>query len=189
MARVAPSGRCRPSAFRPRRRCGRVTNTVAALAHELSVAVYFAVYRAGEVEALVAADAPGAQAVVERADFREAAHAHVIGQCLLAHLDEVECRDHFARCPMRPRAPNSGSHEADFRRRLAARRRFQPVCEQGKYAPGTLCVAFPAPAAYATATLAVSAPSDKAERLRPAVNSLRSRVGALISSLSFSISI
>lgn len=78
---------------------GRLAHMVAALAGQLGVAVYFAVYREGEVDVLATADAPGAPVVEEWADFRQTAHAHAIGQCLLAQLDEAERADHFARYP------------------------------------------------------------------------------------------
>lgn len=169
--------------------CAGLTDTLAALAHELEVAVYFAVYREGEVDVLATADAPGVPVVEEWADFRQTAHAHAIGQCLLAQLDDEERADHFARYPVQPLTPYSVRDEAGLRRRIAARRRFQPVCEQQEYALGTVCAAFPINAGATAATLAVSTPLHRAERLRPAVDSLRSRVGALISSLSFSISI
>ncbi|MFF5719575.1 IclR family transcriptional regulator [Streptomyces buecherae] len=167
----------------------RLARTVAALAGELGVAVYFAVYREGEVDVLATADAPGAPAVEEWADFRQTAHAHAIGQCLLAQLDEAERADHFARHPVRALTPYSVRDEAGFHRRCAARRPLQIVCEREEYALGTVCAAFPLIAGETAATLAVSTPLARAERLRPAVDSLRSRVGALIGSLSFSISI
>ncbi len=167
----------------------RFARTVAALAGELGVAVYFAVYREGEVDVLATADAPGAPAVEEWADFRQTAHAHAIGQCLLAQLDEAERVDHFARYPVRALTPYSVRDEAGFHRRCAARRPLQPVCEREEYALGTVCAAIPLIAGETAATLAVSTPLARAERLRPAVDSLRSRVGALIGSLSFSISI
>ncbi|MFE6774818.1 IclR family transcriptional regulator [Streptomyces sp. NPDC057702] len=166
-----------------------LAHTVTTLAGELGVAVYFAVYREGEVEVLATADAPGASVVEEWADFRQTAHAHAIGQCLLAQLDESERADHFARYPVRAITPYSVRDEAGFREKAAARRRFQPVCEREEYALGTACAAFPLTTGGTAATLAVSTPLARAERLRPAVDSLRSRVGALISSLSFSISI
>ncbi|GAA4659491.1 IclR family transcriptional regulator C-terminal domain-containing protein [Streptomyces youssoufiensis] len=167
----------------------RLARTVTALAGELGVAVYFAVYREGEVDVLATADAPGAPAVEEWADFRQTAHAHAIGQCLLAQLDEAERADHFARYPVRALTPYSVRDEAGFHRRCAARRPLQPVCEREEYALGTVCAAIPLIAGETAATLAVSTPLARAERLRPAVDSLRSRVGALIGSLSFSISI
>ncbi|WEV29804.1 helix-turn-helix domain-containing protein [Streptomyces sp. 71268] len=168
---------------------GRVAHIVAALAGELGVAVYFAVYREGEVDVLATADAPGAPVVEEWADFRQTAHAHAIGQCLLAQLGEAERADHFARYPVRALTPYSVRDEAGFHRRCAARRPLQPVCEREEYALGTVCAALPLIVGETAATLAVSTPLARAERLRPAVDSLRSRVGALIGSLSFSISI
>ncbi|MER0243971.1 helix-turn-helix domain-containing protein [Streptomyces sp. HSW2009] len=168
---------------------GQVACTVAALARDLDVAVYFAVYREGEVDVVATADAPGAPVVEEWADFRQTAHAHAIGQCLLSQLDAEERADHFARHPVQAITPYSVRDEVQFRQRIAMRRRFQPVCEQEEYALGTVCAAFPIIAGATAATLAVSTPLHEVERLRPAVDSLRSRVGALISSLSFSISI
>lgn len=171
------------------RRRADIARTLARFAEELGVAVYFSVYRAGEVEVVAVADGPDTPAVEEWADFRRTAHAHAIGQCLLAQLDERDREEHLSRYPVRAITPYSVRDAGDLRRRLAGRRRSQPVYERQEYALGTVCGAFPVPAGPAAATLAVSVPCTKAERLRPAMDSLRSRVNYITSPLSFSISI
>ncbi|MFH8368002.1 IclR family transcriptional regulator [Streptomyces sp. NPDC018031] len=171
------------------RQRARMARTLARLGEELGVAVYFSVYREGEVEVVAVADGPETPAVEEWADFRRTAHAHAIGQCLLAQLDERDREDHLSRHPVQAITPYSVRDAGDLRRRLAGRRRAQPVYERQEYALGTVCGAFPVPAGPEAATLAISVPCTQAERLRPAMDSLRSRVNYIISSLSFSISI
>ncbi|MEV0260482.1 helix-turn-helix domain-containing protein [Streptomyces sp. NPDC050617] len=173
---------------REERRAG-ITGTLAGIGEELGVPLYFAAYREGEVDVLAVADGPEFPAVQEWADFRETAHAHALGQCLLAQLGDEERDDYLARHPVRPLTPYSARDRADLLRRLENRHRLQPVFEQQEYALGTVCAAFPIVAGTAVATMAVSLPSNRVEQLRPVVESLRSRVGELVSSLSFSISI
>lgn len=75
----------------------------------IGVPVYFAVYREGDVEVVGVADTPGSPAVEEWADFRETAHAHAIGQCLLSQLDEDSRQDHLRAiaCSPSPRTPSA----------------------------------------------------------------------------------
>ncbi|WP_232265562.1 IclR family transcriptional regulator [Streptomyces pactum] len=173
------------------RACHRaaLSRALRGLGEELGVAVYFSVYREGEVEVVAMADGPDVPAVEEWADFRRTAHAHAIGQCLLAQLGERDREDHLSRHPVQAITPYSVRDAADLRRRLAGRCPAQPVYERQEYVLGTVCGAFPVTAGPAAATLAVSVPCSKAERLRPAMDSLRSRVNYIISPLSFSISI
>ncbi|WKX71541.1 IclR family transcriptional regulator [Streptomyces sp. XD-27] len=171
------------------RQRAEVGAALARLGDEVGVAVYFSVYREGEVEVVAIADRPESPAVEEWADFRSTAHAHAIGQCLLAQLDERDREDHLSRYPVQALTPYSVRNASDLRRRLAARDRSQPVIERQEYVLGTVCGAFPVAAGDTAASLAISVPVGEAERLRPAMESLRSRVPHAISSLSFSISI
>lgn len=78
-------------------------------------------------------------------------------------------------------APNS--HVIGRRRPARPGERIRPP------APVSSIAAAGTAAGTAAATLAISSPSHEANRLRPAVESLRSRVGRDISSLSIPINI
>ncbi|WP_411057773.1 IclR family transcriptional regulator [Streptomyces sp. E11-3] len=155
----------------------------------IGVPVYFAVYREGEVRVVAVADTPGSPAVEEWADFRQTAHAHAIGQCLLSQLDEESRRDHLARYPVQSITPYTVGDDRVLLRRLAATGRMQPVIERQEYALGTVCAAVPITAGTTAATLAISLPVHQADRLLPAVRELQSDVGRKLATLAFSISI
>lgn len=155
----------------------------------IGVPVYFAVYREGEIEVVAVADTPSHPAVEEWADFRETGHAHAIGQCLLAQLDEEARRDHLTRHPVQPVTCYSVRDNRAFLRRLAAMERMQPVVERQEYALGTVCAAIPIMAGDTAATMAISLPSGQADRLLPAARQLQSEIGKLLGTLAFSISI
>ncbi|MEV6793807.1 helix-turn-helix domain-containing protein [Streptomyces sp. NPDC051320] len=155
----------------------------------LGVAVYFAVYRDGEIELVAIADTPATPAVEEWADFRETGHAHAVGQCLLSQLDEASRKDHLDRYPVQPLTPYSVRDRRVLLERLAAVERMQPVVEHQEYALGTVCAAIPVTAGSAAATVAISIPVNQREQLQSVVEQLRCEVGALLHSLVFSISI
>ncbi|MFI6084530.1 IclR family transcriptional regulator [Streptomyces sp. NPDC051217] len=151
--------------------------------------VYFAIYREGEIEIVAVADSPAAPAVAEWAAFRETAHAHAIGQCLLSQLDEEARRDHLDRYPVGPLTPYSVADRRTLLARLGAMRRTGPVLERQEYALGQVCAAVPIRAGATVATLATSVPLHQEERLLPAVELLCKEIGSMIGSLEFSISI
>ncbi|WP_327359219.1 IclR family transcriptional regulator [Streptomyces sp. NBC_01304] len=155
----------------------------------IGVPVYFAVYREGDVEVVGVADTPGSPAVEEWADFRETAHAHAIGQCLLSQLDEDSRQDHLSRYRVQSITPYTVRDNRTLLRRLASMGRMQPVVERQEYALGTVCAAVPITAGTTAATLAISVPVHQADRLLPAVRELQSDVGRKLGSLAFSISI
>ncbi|MFC7305991.1 IclR family transcriptional regulator [Streptomyces monticola] len=155
----------------------------------IGVPVYFAIYRDGEVEVVDIADTPGSPAVEEWADFRQTAHAHAIGQCLLSQLDEDTKRDHLSRYPVQSITPYSVRDDRALLRRLSGMGRMQPVVERQEYALGTVCAAVPITAGTTAATLAISLPVHQADRLLPAVRELQSDVGRKLATLAFSISI
>ncbi|WP_346426682.1 helix-turn-helix domain-containing protein [Streptomyces sp. YIM 130001] len=155
----------------------------------VGVPVYFAVYRGGEVEVLAVSDTPGNPAVEEWADFRETAHAHAIGQCLLSQLDEEAQRDHLSRYPVAPTTAYGVPDEQALLRRLADTGRMQPVVEFQEYALGSVCAAVPITAGATAATMAISLPLHQADRLTPAVRELQHGIGQRLGSLAFSISI
>lgn len=151
--------------------------------------VYFGVYREGEIEIVAVADSPAAPAVAEWADFRETAHAHAIGQCLLSQLDEDARRDHLDRHPVGPLTPYSVADRRTLLSRLGTMGRTGPVLERQEYALGHVCAAVPIRAGATVGALATSLPLHQEERLLPAVERLCKEFGNLIGSLEFSISI
>ncbi|WP_408909801.1 IclR family transcriptional regulator [Streptomyces luteolus] len=155
----------------------------------IGVPVYFAVYRDGEVEVVDIADKPGNPAVEEWADFRQTAHAHAIGQCLLSQLDEEDRREHLDRHPAQSITPYTVRDSGTLMRRLERTGRMQPVVEQQEYALGTVCAAVPITVGTTAATLAISLPLHQRGRLLPAVRELQSEVGRKLATLAFSISI
>ncbi|WP_190344537.1 IclR family transcriptional regulator [Streptomyces venezuelae] len=151
--------------------------------------VYFAVYREGEIEVVGAADTPNHPACEEWAAFRETGHAHAIGQCLLSQLDEKARLDHYDRHPVAAITPYTVADMRAMEQRISAMERMQPVTERQEYALGVVCAAIPITAGDTAATMAISLPLHQEDRLLYAVDRLRSEVGALLSTLSFSISI
>ncbi|OAH11797.1 IclR family transcriptional regulator [Streptomyces jeddahensis] len=157
-----------------------------ALAHwrdSLGVPVYYAVYRDGEIDVLAVADSPATPAVPEWADFRETAHTHAIGQCLLSQLDDEARRDHLDRYPVQSLTPYSVRDERTFLRRLETMRRMQPVTERQEYALGTVCAAIPLTFGTTAAAIAVSLPAHQEERLLPVARRLQSEIGRLSGTL------
>nr|WP_301549571.1 IclR family transcriptional regulator C-terminal domain-containing protein [Streptomyces sp. MNP-20] len=155
----------------------------------IGVPVYFAIYRDGEIEVVSIADTSGNPAVEEWADFRETGHAHAIGQCLLAQLDDEARREHLDRYPVRSLTPNTVRDERTLLRRLDALGRMAPVVEHQEYALGTVCAAIPITVGTTAATMAISVPSGQADRLMPAAHILQGELGKLLRTLAFSISI
>lgn len=155
----------------------------------IGVPVYFAVYREGEIEVVAVADTPGNPAVEEWADFRETGHAHAIGQCLLAQLDDEQRQDHLSRYPVQSITRYSVRDDRTLIRRLDAMGRMQPVVERQEYALGTVCAAIPITVGNAAATMAISVPASQGDRLLPAAERLQGEIGRLLRTLAFSISI
>ncbi|MDX3533385.1 helix-turn-helix domain-containing protein [Streptomyces sp. MB09-01] len=151
--------------------------------------VYFAVYREGEIEVVGVSDTQASPACEEWADFRATGHAHAIGQCLLGQLDEETRKDHYDRYPVEPITAYTVRDLRSLEHRIGALGRMQPVTERQEYALGTVCAAIPITAGDTAATMAISLPLHQEDRLRCVVDRLRSEVGALLSTLSFSISI
>ncbi|MET9557809.1 helix-turn-helix domain-containing protein [Streptomyces sp. NPDC006645] len=174
-------------------RLGRARRTMAeSMEHcrdVIGAPVYFAVYREGEIEVVAIADSPAAPAVAEWADFRETAHAHAIGQCLLSQLDEDARRDHLDRHPVGPLTPFSVADRRTLLSRLGAMGRTGPVFERQEYVLGHVCAAVPIRAGATIAALATSVPLHQEEKLLPAVERLCKEIGNMIGSLEFSISI
>ncbi|MFB0625763.1 IclR family transcriptional regulator [Streptomyces sp. AB3(2024)] len=151
--------------------------------------VYFAVYREGEIEVVGVSDTPARPACEEWADFRETGHAHAIGQCLLGQLDEKTRREYYDRHPVESITPYTVRDMSALEERIGSLERMQPVTERQEYSLDTVCAAIPITAGDTAATMAISLPLHQQDRLLYAVDRLRSEVGALLSTLSFSISI
>ncbi|MET8447479.1 IclR family transcriptional regulator [Streptomyces sp. NPDC005209] len=171
------------------KRRGTVADALAQWRDSIGAPVYYAMYREGEIEVVCVSDSPGSPAVEEWADFRETAHAHAIGQCLLSQLDEDARRDHLARYPVQPLTPYTVRDGHALLRRLQRMRRMEPVTERQEYALGTVCAAIPITMGTVAATVAISLPSHQADRLLPAAQRLQTEIGAHLGSLAFSISI
>ncbi|MEU7702163.1 MULTISPECIES: IclR family transcriptional regulator [unclassified Streptomyces] len=167
----------------------KIEDSLARWRDAIGVPVYFAVYREGEIELVAVADTPSAPAVEEWADFRETAHAHAIGQCLLSQLDLKSRQDHLDRHPVEAITPYTLRNRRELLERLGGLGRMEPLVERQEYALGTVCAAIPITAGSMTAAMAISLPLHQEERLLPAVEQLRTEIGRLFSSLAFSISI
>ncbi|MBL1091345.1 MULTISPECIES: IclR family transcriptional regulator [Streptomyces] len=172
-----------------RRQRAQISEALALAGRELGAAVYFAVYREGEVEVVAVTDDPERPPVEEWVDFRSTAHAHAIGQCLLAQLDDATRKEHLARYPVQSITPFSLDTEDDLLRRLDTVRRGQAAYERHEYALGTVCAAIPIQVGAAAAALAVSLPAEELHRLRSVTDRLRKMAEATLTTLAFSISI
>ncbi|MCB5912235.1 IclR family transcriptional regulator [Streptomyces pinistramenti] len=172
-----------------RRQRHQLADALAVVSKKLNAAVYFAVYREGEVELLAVSNAPGRPPVEEWVDFRATAHAHAIGQCLLAQLDEAARKEHLSRYPVQSITPFSVRTEDDLLHRLDTVRRCQVAYEHQEYALGTVCSAIPVQVGSAVAALAVSLPAGELHRLRSVTDRLRKMAEATLTTLAFSISI
>ncbi|MGA5770524.1 IclR family transcriptional regulator [Streptomyces pseudogriseolus] len=171
------------------KRRSTVADTLARWRDAVGVPVYYAVYRDGEIGLVGVADTPANPAVEEWADFRETAHAHALGQCLLAQLDDAARRDHLDRHPVRPVTPYTVCDAASLLRRLERAQETDLVIERQEYALGTVCAAIPLQVGAMAATVAVSLPVHQADRLLPTVQRLQAEMRCLLGSLALSISI
>ncbi|WP_435057420.1 IclR family transcriptional regulator [Streptomyces sp. bgisy060] len=167
----------------------KIENSLARWRDEIGVPIYFALYREGEVELVAVADTPSAPAVEEWADFRETAHAHAIGQCLLSQLDLKSRQDHLDRHPVESITPYTVRNRRVLLERLGDLGRMDALVERQEYALGTVCAAIPVTVGSAAAAMAISLPLHQQEQLLPAVERLRKEIGRLFGSLAFSISI
>lgn len=182
------AGRLADGGLQQKRR-SMILDSLAHFRDAVGAPVYFAVYREGEIEVMGVSDTPANPACEEWADFRATAHAHAIGQCLLGQLDEKARRDYYDRHPVEGITPYTVRDMRTLEERIGSLGRMQPVTEHQEYALGTVCAAIPITAGDAAATMAISLPVHQESHLLCVVDRLRSEVGALLSTLSFSISI
>nr|WP_237519578.1 helix-turn-helix domain-containing protein [Streptomyces sp. HUCO-GS316] len=171
------------------KRRSTVADVLAQWREAIGVPVYYAMYRNGEIEVMCVSDSPGSPAVEEWADFRETGHAHAVGQCLLAQLDEDALRDHLDRHPVRSLTPYTVRDDHTLLRRLERVRRMEPVTERQEYALGTVCAAIPVTVGTTAATIAISLPAHQADQLLPAAQQLQHEISCFLGSLAISISI
>ncbi|ROQ97050.1 IclR family transcriptional regulator [Streptomyces sp. 2132.2] len=184
----AAAGRLAGGGLQQKRR-SMILDSLAHFRDAVGAPVYFAVFREGEIELVGVSDTPASPAVEEWADFRATGHAHAIGQCLLAQLDEKTRKDYYERHPVEAVTQYTVRDQSALEHRIGALGRMEPVTERQEYALGTVCAAIPITAGDTAATMAISLPLHHEERLLSVVARLRSEVGALLSTLSFSISI
>lgn len=184
----AAAGRLAGGVIQQKRR-SMILDSLAHFRDAVGAPVYFAVFREGEIEVVGVSDTPASPACEEWADFRATGHAHAIGQCLLGQLDEATRKDYFDRHPVEAITPYTVPDQKSLENRIGSLQRMQPVTERQEYALGTVCAAIPITAGDTAATMAISLPVHQEDRLPYVVNRLRSEVGALLSTLSFSISI
>ncbi|MEU3184889.1 helix-turn-helix domain-containing protein [Streptomyces sp. NPDC006923] len=170
-------------------RRSKIADSIGHWRDTIGAPVYFALYHEGEIDLIAVADSPSAPAVNEWADFRETAHAHAIGLCLLSQLDDESRRDHLDRHPVRPLTSHTVPDRNALLRRLGSLGRMEPVVARQEYALGTLCAAVPVTAGTTAATVAISLPLDQQQRLLPAAEWLRREIGCMLSAFAFSISI
>ncbi|MFF9085717.1 IclR family transcriptional regulator [Streptomyces sp. NPDC014991] len=180
-ARLASSGA-------QQKRRSSVADILAHWRDSIGVPVYYAMYRDGEIDVMCVSDSREAPAVEEWADFRETGHAHAIGQCLLSQLDEDARRDHLARYPAEPLTPYTVRDHGALLRRLARTRRMELMVERQEYTLGTVCAAVPITVGTTAATMAISLPAQRADRLLPAARRLQTEIGRHVGSLTLSIS-
>ncbi|MEU5219689.1 IclR family transcriptional regulator C-terminal domain-containing protein [Streptomyces sp. NPDC020807] len=162
---------------------------LAALRDELGAAVYFALYEEGEVRIAGMASGPNAPASEQWADFRRTAHAHAVGQCLLAQLGEDARREHLARHPVERLTPYTVQDEGALLRRLSRLPRGGPVYQRQEYALGTVCAAVPVTIGDVPATVALSLPASRSHLLEPAAVRLKKRAEGVITQLAFTVRI
>jgi DNA-binding IclR family transcriptional regulator len=74
-------------------------------------------------------------------------------------------------------------------RRLARMPRMEAVVERQEYALGTVCAALPITVGTTAATMAISLPARRADRLLPAARRLQAEIGRHLGALTLSISI
>ncbi|MEU9797683.1 helix-turn-helix domain-containing protein [Streptomyces sp. NPDC051000] len=182
------AGRLAVGGLQQKRR-SMILDSLAHFREAVGAPVYFAVFREGEIEVVGVSDTQASPACEEWADFRETGHAHAIGQCLLGQLDETTRKDYYERHPVEAITPYTVRDMHSLEQRIAALGRMQPVVERQEYSLGTVCAAIPITAGDTAATMAISLPLHQEGELLYVVNQLRSEVGALLSTLSFSISI
>ncbi|MER8043449.1 IclR family transcriptional regulator C-terminal domain-containing protein [Streptomyces sp. NPDC094032] len=157
------------------------------LRDELDAPVYCGVLEKGEIEVVAVADTPERPSAEEWTEFRTSAHAHALGQCLLAQLDVTALREYLARRPVTRLTPRTVRDEDALIRRLARVRRGAPVHEVEEYVLGTVCAAVPVTVGGVVAAVGFSLPLAELDRLRPTAARLRDRLERALVTQAFTI--
>ncbi|MFE7600714.1 IclR family transcriptional regulator [Streptomyces sp. NPDC057494] len=165
----------------------RLREWLRVLGEEIDAPVYYAVMDAGEVEVVLSAHTPERPAAEEWTEFRATAHAHALGQCLLAQLEPDARREYLARRPVRRLTPRTVPDEEALMRRLAGIRRGAPVIEREEYALGTVCGAVPVTVGGARAAVGFSLPADEEGRLEETALRLRGRLERVLTDHVFAV--
>ncbi|MFE1548845.1 IclR family transcriptional regulator [Streptomyces sp. NPDC058718] len=158
-----------------------------ALSLELGAAVYFVIYREGEIRVTAVSRNPGCPPVTEWAEFGLTGHAHAAGQALLAQLGDEERADHLDRHPATPLTRHTVAGRTAIERRLASQRRGTPLLEYEEYALGSVCAAVPITVGSSAAALAVSLPSARTADLKQVARRLQDRAESVLLDRTFSI--
>ncbi|AJF68131.1 IclR family transcriptional regulator [Streptomyces vietnamensis] len=165
----------------------RLPEWLRVLGEELDAPVSYAVMDGDEVELVIRVDAPGRPAAEEWAEFRATAHAHALGQCLLAQLDPEARRAYLARRPVRRLTPRTVPDEEALMRRLAGIRRGAPVVEREEYMLGTVCGAVPITVGGVHSAVGFSLPVDEEDRLEETALRLRKRLERALTAHAFTV--
>ncbi|WP_329622971.1 helix-turn-helix domain-containing protein [Streptomyces sp. NBC_01255] len=157
------------------------------LSLELDAAVYFVIYREGDLRVTAVSRNPDCPPVTEWAEFRLTCHAHAAGQAILAQLGDEERGDHLDLHPATPLTRHTVAGRAAIERRLASQRRELPLLEYEEYTLGTVCAAVPITVGSSAAALAISLPSTKAADLAPLARRLQNRAESILLDHTFSV--
>lgn len=157
------------------------------VARDLDAAIYYALYLDGEVRLTHAVPGPSHPCVEESVPFAASAHAHAVGQCLLAQLDEASRRDHLDRHPPIALTRNTVTEPETVLSRLARTRRGEPVHERGEYAMDTVCAAVPITIGAVPSAIALSLPLSEAHRLHATAQRLKARSERTLTSFAFTV--
>ncbi|MGW6393625.1 IclR family transcriptional regulator [Streptomyces sp. NPDC055103] len=158
-----------------------------ALSLELDAAVYFVIYREGEIRVTAVSRNPDRPPVTEWAEFGLTGHAHAAGQTLLAQLGDEERADHLDRNPATPLTRHTVAGRTAVERRLASQRRGLPLLEYEEYTLGTVCAAVPITVGSSAAALAMSLPSARTADLKPLARRLQDRAESVLLDRTFSV--
>ncbi|MFB7512422.1 IclR family transcriptional regulator [Streptomyces sp. NPDC056144] len=157
------------------------------LSEELEAAVYYAVYRDGEIRVTAVSHLAEHPPVIEWAGFGATGHAHAVGKAILSRLGEKARADHLDRYPVTPLTRFTVPSRAALERRLAALSHDRPVYEYQEYALGTVCAAVPSTAGGAVATLALSVPADRSGELPVLASRIQARAESVLLGQHFSV--
>ncbi|MFE0173339.1 IclR family transcriptional regulator C-terminal domain-containing protein [Streptomyces sp. NPDC059002] len=143
------------------------------LRDEIGASMYFAVYEEGEVQVVAESSGPTAPPVTEWVDFRQSAHAHSFGKCLLAQLDEDALRDHLARHKMARLTSRTITSERLLLHKLLTPSSQPPFyLDLQEYSVGWASAAVSVSAADRIGSVAAYLPLEKAHRLRAVADTL-----------------